>query len=112
MAESFTAKGFLVTLRGRAAHPSEAASQNGLEVSEVLGTFLQQINQANDLKPNQSQGREPYIPCTSTSKEKVRKTHRKERWEDATKSRLSPSTRTSKMKRAPQICRLYIEEHI
>lgn len=61
MAESFTAKGFLVTLRGRAAHPSEAASQNGLEVSEVLGTFLQQINQANDLKPNQSQGREPYI---------------------------------------------------
>lgn len=61
MAESFTAKGFLVTLRGRAAHPSEAAAQNGLEVSEVLGTFLQQINQANDLKPNQSQGREPYI---------------------------------------------------
>lgn len=61
MEESFTAKGFVVTLRGRAAHPSEAASQNGLEVSEVLGTFLQQINQANDLKPNQSSGRDPYI---------------------------------------------------
>lgn len=59
--ESFTAKGFVVTLRGRAAHPSEAMAQQGVEVSEVLGTFLQQINHATDLKPNQSADREPYI---------------------------------------------------